>query len=188
MSKIGRKVIAVKNVTVAIKGQKIHYKGPKGEGVHVLPKVLVAFFDDVFLKINAQKEVYENASHKVRRDIHRVWGLNRALLANKISGASEEFIKKLKLIGLGYKASVSNKKIIFSLGYSNPVVYEIPNNVSIEVDRSGTIITVKSSDNMLVGFVCSKIKLFRKIEPYKGTGIKLEMEEIRRKAGKARSA
>jgi len=182
MSKIGRKPIDAGNVQIDIKGNEVHFKGSKDSGVYILPKELKAELDGKMFKI-----VPANSSLR-KRDINRVWGLHRALLANKLQGASVGFVRQLKINGLGYKAQVSGKKIVFSLGFSHKIDMELPDDVTLEVDKSGQLLTFKSPSRELVGHVCSKIRALRPPEPYKGTGIKWVEEVIRRKAGKAKTA
>ena len=180
MSKIGRKAISVGNVKVEIKDQDIHYTGPKASGVHTLPKVIKAQLEGALLKLVP--------SEKGSRDLNRLWGLNRALLANKIIGAEAGFEKKIEIVGLGYKAVMSGANVVFSLGYSHKIDFELPTGVSLEIDKSGQKLTFKSTDKALVGHVCSMVRSLRTPEPYKGTGVKLATEVIHRKAGKTKSA
>jgi len=182
MSKIGRKLIDLGSAKVEIKGNELHYKGAKSSGVYMLPDRLVSEITDNSLLIKPVDSAVKD------RDINRIWGLHRALIANKIKGADVGFERQLKINGLGYKASVSGKKVVFSLGFSHKIDMELPDNVTLEVDRSGQLLTFKSTDNELVGHVCSKIRALRPPEPYKGTGIKWVEEVIRRKAGKAKTA
>ncbi len=185
MSKIGRRPIALGTTKVEVKGQEVHYSGEKGSGVYELPKELTAQVRESELFVQPNVDV----TSKMRpREVNRIWGLHRALLANTIKGSQEEFEKKLKITGLGYKAVVSGKKIVFSLGYSHKKDFELPDDVSLEVDRTGQLLTIRSKNKMLVGQVCSKIKQLRMPEPYKGTGIQLTTEVIARKAGKAKSS
>ena len=186
MSKIGRKPINFGNVQVEVKGQEVHYKGKTSSGVHALPEGLGAQVENKQLIIVANKA--PNISNKASRDINRVWGLNRALLANKMQGADIGFVKKVRINGLGYKAVVSGKKVVFSLGFSHKINFELPQDVSLEVDKSGQLLTFKSYNNELVGQVCGLVRALRPPEPYKGTGVKLENEVIRRKAGKTKSS
>jgi large subunit ribosomal protein L6 len=185
MSKIGRKPISLAGVTVQVSGQKIQFKGPKASGEHVLPPSLEAQKKDDFLCITAKKG---DRSLSKKQDINRVWGLHRALLANEIAGSKQEFQVPMKIVGLGYKATVSGKKIKFSLGYSHDITFELPANVSAEVDKTGQLLTVKSSDKEAAGLVYSKIRRLCPPEPYKGTGIRKLNEEILRKAGKAKAS
>ncbi|MFC1841697.1 50S ribosomal protein L6 [Candidatus Dependentiae bacterium] len=182
MSKIGRKPIALGNAKVEIKGNEVHYKGAKDSGVYVLPERLKVTVEDNFLKMMPVDSAVKD------RDINRIWGLHRALLANKIKGSDIGFERQLKINGLGYKATVSGKKVVFALGFSHKIDMELPENVTLEVDRTGQLLTFKSSNKELVGHVCSKIRALRPPEPYKGTGIKWVEEIIKRKAGKAKAA
>lgn len=185
MSKIGRKPIELGSTKIEVKGQEIHYAGKKSNGVYVLPKELVAQVTENEMVLQPS----EAASKTMRqREVNRIWGLHRALLANIIRGSQQEFEKQLKITGLGYKAAVSGKKVVFSLGFSHKKDFELPNSVSLEVDKTGQLLTVRSIDKALVGQVCSEIKRLRMPEPYKGTGIQLTTEVIARKAGKAKAS
>lgn len=181
MSKIGRKPIPLQNITIDVKGQAVHFKGTHNEGVHELPEVLTAqVSDDGKQLIIACKER--------SRDNNRLWGLHRALLANKIHGASQGFAQEVVIVGLGYKGVISGNKVEFSLGYSHKIPFELPQGVTIEADKTGQKLTVKSYDKELMGKVCSQIRALRPPEPYKATGVRLKEEHIIRKAGKARAA
>ncbi len=184
MSKIGRKPIDISDLQVDIKGQELHYKGKEGSGVYTLPDVLEAVSEDkkLFLKVKSS-----GLSRNVLRDANRVWGLHRALLFNNLQGAAKAFERKLEINGLGYKAVLSGNKVTFSLGYSHKINFELPQNVSLIIDKSGQKLTFKSINKELLGKVCSQVRAFRPPEPYKGTGIKYESEVIVRKAGKAKS-
>lgn len=182
MSKIGRKPISLGGVKIEIKGCEVLYKGVKASGAYLLPDKL-----EVELKENSL--LVKPASSAVKyREINRIWGLHRALLANKILGSDEGFERQLRIIGLGYKAVVAGKKVVFSIGFSHKVEVDLPEGVTLEVDKTGQILTFKSFDKELVGAICSKIRAIRPPEPYKGTGIKWSTEVILRKAGKAKSS
>jgi large subunit ribosomal protein L6 len=182
MSKIGRKPIDIRDVQVSLQGQTVTYKGKKDSGSYVLPPELEASVEGAELLVNPSSK----GEHL--REINRIWGLHRSLLANMIQGARSEFERQLEIVGLGFKAVVSGKKIVFSLGYSHTIDFELPNKVAVEADKTGQLLTVKSSSKDLVGQVCSKIKSLRPPEPYKGTGIKYKSEVILRKAGKTKAA
>lgn len=184
MSKIGRRPIDLGNVQVDVKDNEIQYKGGKQSGVYTLPPSLKANVEGKKLFLTVNKEA---SARSQLRDVNRVWGLHRALLANAISGADREFEKKLEINGLGYKAVLSGDKVTFSLGYSHKIDFTLPKGVSLEVDKSGQKLTFKSSFKDLLGLVCSKVRAFRPPEPYKGTGIKLADETIVRKAGKTKA-
>jgi large subunit ribosomal protein L6 len=113
-----------------------------------------------------------------------LWGLHRALLANKITGADKKFEKELRIVGLGFKAVAAGSKLQFTLGYSHKIDFELPKEVSIEIDKTGQILMARSADKEVLGHVCSKIRSLRLPEPYKGTGIQYATEKIRRKVGK----
>ena len=179
MSKIGRKAIDISNVKIEIKGQDVHYNGPKNSGVHVLPEELT-------IQVNGNEllVVVKDPS----QDANRVWGLHRALLANCITGASVGFEKNIQIEGLGYKAVLTGSKIVFSLGYSHKIDFELPKGVTLELDKTGQKLSFKSSDKALLGHVCSVIRALRPPEPYKGTGVRYATEVITRKAGKTKAA
>lgn len=178
MSKIGRKPIEIGNAQIEIKDNSVTYKGKLAEGIHELPDLL-----SVELK---GKELFITPK-KVTKDTNRLWGLHRALLANKIKGADVGFEKVLRINGLGYKAILSGSNIQFSLGFSHKIDFTVPNGVTVVVDRSGQLMTFKSPQIDSLGQVCSDVRSLRPPEPYKGTGIKYENEVIRRKAGKTKS-
>jgi large subunit ribosomal protein L6 len=182
MSKIGRKSIDIGNVQVEIKGQEVHYKGKKSSGVYILPDSLKAELKEKKLVIIRAQE------NDTARDTNRVWGLARALLANKIKGAQNEFEKLIQINGLGFKAQLSGSKVVFSLGYSHKIDFMLPAGVTLEVDKTGQKLTFKSADKELIGHVASQVRALRPPEPYKGTGIKLATEVIKRKAGKTKAA
>ncbi|MFI5333423.1 MAG: 50S ribosomal protein L6 [Candidatus Babeliales bacterium] len=182
MSKIGRKPIDIGSVQVDIKGQEVHYKGKKHTGVYILPPELEAKVDGKKLTLAAKKSAIDASA------VNTVWGLHRALLANAIKGADVGFEQQLQINGLGFKAAVSGNKVVFSLGFSHKIDFVLPKDVTMDVDKTGQNLTVKSYNRELVGHVCSKIKALRPPEPYKGTGIKLASEVIRRKAGKTKAA
>ena len=186
MSKIGRKPINLDGVKVEVKGQEIHYKGPKASGVYHLPSELNAQIKDTVLHI-APVEDKAGMSSKQLSKIYREWGLHHALLANELIGASKEFEKLLEINGLGYKAAVAGNKIVLTLGYSHKIEKDLPAGISVEVDKSGQKVKVKSFDKNLVGQFCSNIRKLREPEPYKGKGIKFVGEVLRRKAGKSAS-
>lgn len=179
MSKIGRKPIRFDGVTLDIKGQEVHYKGPHASGVYILPEELEAEVADSHLFVKARKK---------SRNVNRVWGLHRALLAGKVEGAGKQFERQVKITGLGYKAVVKGKQVEFSLGYSHKINFDVPEGVTIEVDKSGQLVTVKSADKQLMGQVCGEFRLLKPTEPYKGTGVRVTTDVVIRKAGKAKGA
>lgn len=177
MSKIGRKAISLDGVKVEVKGNDIHYKGQFASGVYTLPPYIKPE-----LTADSISLVCEGA-----RDKRKFWGLHRALLFNAIKGAGKEFEKNVEIVGLGFKAEVSGKKVVFSLGYTNKITMMLPDKVALSVDKSGQKLNFKSADRELLGATVASVKALRPTEPYKGTGIKLVGEQIIRKAGKTKS-
>ena len=183
MSKIGRKPIDIGSAKVEINGQEISFSGKKGSGKYVLAKGVNAELNGKLLSLKCDK-----IPGKSSKDVNRIWGLNRALLANNIQGCQQEFEKAVQINGLGFKAAVSGSKVVFSLGYSHKIDFELPKEVTLEVDKTGQKLMFRSSDKEMLGQVCSKVRALRPPEPYKCTGIKLESETIARKAGKTKAA
>lgn len=182
MSKIGRRPIATDGVQVEVKNGVVYYKGAKASGEHVLSEFLEAKVDGKMLTLHPA------SAHARERSLNQVWGLHRSLLASKINGAAQGFERRLQINGLGFKAQVSGKNVVFALGYSHKIDFELPQTVTMEVDKTGQQIVLKSPDKELVGHVASMIRSLRPPEPYKGTGIKYVEEVILRKAGKAKAS
>lgn len=179
MSKIGRKPIVFSSAKVEVSGHSVHIDGPKAKIVHDLPHELSANVEGKSLLIKL--------ANNNDRKVVALWGLHRALLANKIKGAEAGFEQKVKIVGLGFKAAAVGQNMTFSLGYSHKTEYELPANITVEIDKTGQQLTFKGTDRELLGSVCDTVRSFRKPEPYKGTGIMLENEVIIRKAGKTKS-
>lgn len=180
MSKIGRKPIDITGVQIQVTGSDVHFKGAKNTGTYTLPQELEAVVTgNQVLTLNPKKK---------DRKLNDVWGLHRALLANKINGARASFEKDVEIVGLGFKALKSGTKLVFSLGYSHKIDFELPEDVTVDIDKTGQKLAFKSSDKERLGLVCSQIRALRSPEPYKGTGIKLKAEVLLRKAGKAKSS
>ncbi len=176
MSRIGKKPVTVPaGVTVTINGNEVKAKGPKGE--------LDRTFSDLVTISQEGEEI-----HVVRNDetteSNAQQGLTRTLIHNMVVGVSEGFEKKLELTGVGYRAQLKGKDLDLSLGYSHPVIYACPENISFEVPDN-THITVKGISKEQVGQVAAEVRAKRPPEPYKGKGIHYEGEHIRRKLGKA---
>ncbi len=174
MSRLGRKPIEVpKGVTVAIKDGEIAVKGPKGELKRSLPGGV---------DVKLQGTQIQVARHSDAREERAKHGLVRALVANMVTGVTNGFERKLEINGVGYRAEVAGQKMTLALGYSHPVVYELPKGVSAKVDKN--LIILMSSDREILGETAAKVRSFRPPEPYKGKGIKYVEENIRRKVGK----
>jgi len=180
MSRIGKMPIPVpKGVTVNIKNNFVHVKGTKGELQQEFPPEVTITQED------GQIKIIRSGNHRTLRAKH---GLTRALINNMVLGVSQGFSRKLKIEGVGYRASVSGKKLILNLGYSHPVEFDPPEGISFTVDKSGTDLSVDGIDKALVGEIAARIRRVRPPEPYKGKGVRYIDETIIRKAGKTGKA
>lgn len=176
MSRIGKKPVQIPaGVTVTISGTNVHVKGPKGE--------LERTFSELVTIAQEGEEVLVTISDD-SREANSQHGLTRTLIHNMVVGVSEGFEKKLELTGVGYRAALKGKDLDLSLGYSHPVIYKAPENISFVVPDN-THITVQGISKEQVGQVAAEIRMKRPPEPYKGKGIHYEGERIRRKLGKA---
>jgi large subunit ribosomal protein L6 len=177
MSRIGNKEIAVpKGVEIKKEGDAVLVKGPKGS----LKTALVSGID-VKVEGNVVKFSRKDDEGKTKA-LH---GLVRALVANNVLGVTQGFKRELDIVGVGYRAEVKGKEVVFQLGYSHPVRFPIPKGIEIAVDGKSGHITVTGIDKQQVGQVAAEIRSLREPDPYKGKGIKYSDEQIRRKAGKA---
>lgn len=183
MSKIGKRPIDTSSVDIKLDGNKVLFKGKEFSGEHVLPEYLKAKLEDNKLTL----EFEEGKDKRFIRQNKNFWGLHRALLSNKILGSKSPFQKQVKITGLGYKAQLAGNKINFALGFSHKIDLDLPKGVTLEIDKTGQLLTFKSAQKDVLGLICDKVKSLKPTEPYKGTGIKLADEVIIRKAGKAKS-
>ncbi|MBP5364777.1 MAG: 50S ribosomal protein L6 [Bacteroidales bacterium] len=180
MSRIGKMPIAIPSgVSVSVADNVITVKGPKGElKQNVNPSIKVSVD-------NGHVVVERPNDDKEMRSMH---GLYRALLNNMVHGVSEGYKVQLELVGVGFRATSQNQVLEMALGFSHPVVMQLPKEIKVEAvtDRkSNPLITLESADKQLLGQVCAKIRSLRAPEPYKGKGIRFVGETIRRKAGKS---
>ena len=179
MSRIGRKPIVIpEGVKVAIDGQTVRAQGPKGNLAQDVPASL-----SVAVKDN-QVVLSRDSDERMVRALH---GLMRSLVANMINGVKTEFVRKLDIVGIGYRAQMQGKNIQLALGYSHPVIFPLPEGISAEIERQ-TAITLRGADKALLGQTAAKLRSLRKPDPYKGKGIKYSDEVIRRKVGKKAGA
>ena len=177
MSRIGRLPIEIPaGVTVKIgDANEVVVKGAKGE-------LTRKFNNDMKIEVEGNQVVVTRPSDdKEHRALH---GLTRALLANMVNGVNAEIAKELDVVGVGYRAQLSGKKLVLNVGYSHPVEMDAPAGISFEVPNPNKII-VKGIDKQLVGQVAANIRKVREPEPYKGKGIKYATEHVRRKEGKS---
>ncbi len=175
MSRIGKMPIHIADgVKVQIDGNLIKVSGPKGALEHKLDADVSAIVEDNRIIVR------RGSDSKSARAKH---GLHRALIANIVIGVTTGFEKILEIKGVGYRAQMQGQKLQMQLGFSHPIVYEVPSNIEIEVRKNNQIV-VKGIDKQLVGEVAVTIRNMRKPEPYKGKGIRYLGEYVRHKVGK----
>lgn len=176
MSRIGKKpVIVPKEVKVDIKDGVVSVEGPKGKLSRKLSSRVTAEFKDgqiIFKRV---------ADTKLDRMQH---GLDRALIANMVKGVTEGYVKELEIIGVGFKAQVQGATLTMSLGFSHPVVFNIPEGIKIETPKQTQLI-IRGIDKEKVGEIATEIRCVYPPEPYKGKGIRFAGEYIKKKVGKA---
>ncbi len=183
MSRIGKSPIKLPdNVTVTVSSEGIaHVQGPKG--------TLSQFVDPaITVKVEQGVVMLERKSHQKKYKAFH--GLYRSLLQNMVIGVSEGYRKTLELVGVGYKASVQDNVLELSLGYSHGIFFMIPTEVAVNAEMvkgKNPLVHLEGIDKQLVGQVAAKLRTLRKVEPYKGKGIRFLGEQIRRKAGKSTS-
>lgn len=178
MSRIGKLPITVPNgVEVTLEGQDVHVKGPKGVlSLTVREPIRVSHNDE------GQLQVARPDDERESRSLH---GLTRTLVANMVTGVTEGFVKKLEIVGVGYRViSKGPQQLEFNLGFSHPVVIDAPEGITFSVEKP-TAFTVYGIDKQVVGEVAANIRKLRKPEPYKGKGVRHAGEHVRRKVGKA---
>ncbi len=182
MSRVGKKPIALpKGVDVRVDGPAVHVKGPKGAvQTPVLSGIRVAVKD-------GKVEITREADEKRDRAFH---GLTRALLANAVTGVTQGDRREIDLVGIGYKAEVKGRTVVFSCGYSHPVVFPMPEGVTIEVTpdakaKDVTHIAVTGVDKQKVGETATQVRGIKPPDPYKLKGFRFVGEVLKKKAGKA---
>ena len=175
MSRVGSKPIPVPSgVKVKIEDGQVYVDGPKGKLATRLPDGIRIEEEGGALKA---VPVDDSSSRKP------FWGLARSLVANAVYGVSEGYVKELDIVGIGYRAAVEGRCVQFSLGYSHPITFPIPDGIDIKIDKN-THITVSGFDKQLVGQVAANIRKLRKPDPYKQKGIRYTGEHLKKKAGK----
>jgi len=175
MSRIGKQPIAIPpKVKVEVKGQTVQVEGPKGKLNWELPK-------RTSLKVADGKVVVSRDGEDAQaKALH---GLSRALINNMVKGVADGFVKKLEIQGVGFKAAVQGKTVNMSLGYSHPIIYEVPDQIKVTVEEN-TKLTIEGPDKMLVGKVAAELRSYYPPEPYKGKGVRYVGEHVQRKEGK----
>ena len=175
MSRIGKKPIAVpKGVTVKIHPAAVEVQGPKG-------KLTQAFPSGINFELADGQLLAKRASDNP--ELAKFHGLARSLVANAVAGVTQGFKRELDIVGVGYRAELKGKQIVFALGYSHAVVFDIPAGIDVAIDKQ-THLTVTGVDRQLVGQVAANIRRLRKPDPYKQKGVRYTGEVLKKKAGK----
>ncbi len=178
MSRIGKQPIPVpEGVEVKMEGEVLRVKGPRGVLEHRIPRNIRVEVDGNAIRIGREND---------QRQVRALHGLTRTLVANMVTGVTSGFRKALEVVGVGYRAEVTEGVLQMSLGYSHPVRYRIPEGISVSVERN-VIITVEGIDKQRVGQVAAEIRAARRPDVYKGKGVRYVGEKVRKKVGKGSS-
>ena len=177
MSKIGKINISIpEKVKVVLAGSNLNIEGPLGK------KSLNIDLETFNLDIKDGKEISIKPK-KIDQNTKRLWGMNRSLINNAVIGSSKGYEKVLELIGVGYRAALKGNQLNLQLGFSHDINFDIPDGIKITVEKQTTI-KITGSDKQQVGSIVSKLKTLRKIEPYKGKGIREKGQYVLKKEGK----
>jgi large subunit ribosomal protein L6 len=177
MSKIGKTNISIPDkVKVALAGSMLNIEGPLGK------KTINIDLETFNLDIKDGKEISLKPK-KIDQNTKRLWGMNRSLINNAVIGSSTGYEKTLELVGVGYRAALKGNQLNLQLGYSHDINFDVPEGIKILVEKQTTL-KISGSDKQQVGATASKIKTLRKIEPYKGKGIREKGQHILKKEGK----
>ena len=175
MSRIGKKPIAIPTgVTVKVDGAIVDVKGPKGQLRQPLPPGIDAAIE------NGQLVTKKSTDARALDKFH---GLARSLVNNAVVGVTEGFKRELDIVGVGYRAEMKGKQVVLALGYSHPVVFDIPNGIDIAIEKQ-THLTVTGVDRQLVGQVAANLRRLRQPDPYQQKGVRFTGEVLKKKAGK----
>jgi large subunit ribosomal protein L6 len=175
MSRIGKKPIAVpKGVTVKADATGVEVKGPKGQMKQALPPGITAAVEDGHI---VTKKVSDAA------ELRKFHGLARSLVNNAVLGVTEGWKKELDIVGVGYRAELKGQQIHLALGYSHPIVFDVPKGIDVAIDKQ-THIVVTGCDRQLVGQVAADLRRMRKPDPYQQKGVRYTGERLKKKAGK----
>ena len=177
MSKIGKINITIpEKVKVVLAGNNLNIEGPLGK------KSIDIDLETFNLDIKEGKEISIKPK-KVDQDTKRLWGMKRSIINNAVIGSSKGYEKILELIGVGYRAALKGNQLNLQLGYSHDINFDIPDGIKITVEKQTTL-KITGPDKEQVGSVASKLKSLRKIEPYKGKGIREKGQFVMKKEGK----
>jgi large subunit ribosomal protein L6 len=175
MSRIGKKPIAIpQGVKVSVEGNLIAVQGPKGRLETRMPSGITVEQQDGHL-VATRENNEQSALH----------GLVRALLNNAVQGVTQGWTRELEIVGIGYRAELKGKNVVvFSLGYSHPIEYPLPADISVTVDPKQTRLTITGADRQKVGQVAADMRALRPPDPYKNKGIRYAGERLKKKVGK----
>jgi large subunit ribosomal protein L6 len=180
MSRIGAKIIQLPaGVDVNVQDGSVVVKGPKGT-------LTVKLHPHVTATVNADRAVEVKVKNETDVKDRSLWGLTRQLIMNAVMGVQKPYEKALEFVGVGFKVAVAGSKVNMEVGYSHPVVFDLPEGVEAKVEKQ--VLTISGISKYLVGETAAQIRRIRPPEPYKGKGIKYVDEVIRRKAGKTAKA
>src|SRR5215210_8241727 len=175
MSRIGKKPIAIpKGVTVKVEGNVIDVKGPKGQMRQALPPGVTAALEDGQLLAKRESDA---------RELGKFHGLARSLMNNAVQGVTEGWKRELDIVGVGYRAELKGQQVVLALGYSHPIMFDVPKGIEVAVEKQ-THLTVTGVDRQLVGQVAANLRRLRKPDPYQQKGVRYTGEVLKKKAGK----
>ncbi len=176
MSRVGRKAIPVpKDVKISVSSASLQVQGPKGKLETPVPPGISFALDSGTLSCTRANDARQTRAYH---------GLARALAQNAVTGVTTGFTRELDIVGVGYKANVEGSRVVFALGYSHPVIYNVPEGIKITIDKQ-THVVVAGIDRQQVGQVAAEIRKLRRPDPYKQKGIRYMGEVLKKKAGKA---
>jgi large subunit ribosomal protein L6 len=177
MSRIGKKPIEVpKGVDITVDGNTIQVKGPKGQLTWRYPQRVSVVLQEGKVLVRRSGDLKQD------RSLH---GLTRSLVSNMVTGVSQGYERVMEISGVGYRAQVQGSKITFTLGYSHPIEYQLPEGVGAAVDQRQTTLTLKGIDKQQIGQIAANIRALRSPDIYKGKGVRYAGERIKLKVGKA---
>ncbi len=175
MSRIGKKPIAIpKGVTINVDGNVVDVKGPKGQMRQPLPPGVSAAVEDGHIVTRKDSEA---------RELSKFHGLARSLVNNAVHGVTEGWKKELDIVGVGYRAEIKGQQVVLALGYSHPILFDVPKGIDVAIEKQ-THITVIGVDRQLVGQVAANLRRLREPDPYQQKGVRYTGEVLKKKAGK----
>jgi large subunit ribosomal protein L6 len=183
MSRIGKQpVILPEKVNATVDGRTVTVTGPKGSLTQTFNEAVTIKLGDV----EGQRALTVEVANADLVNERAQWGTARAIIANMVEGVVNGFTKTLEVNGVGYRVSLSGKKLVLTLGFTHDINVDVPEGITATVDKN--VITITGADRQMVGELAASVRALKKPEPYKGKGVKYADEVIRRKAGKAAKA